>query len=646
MSKEALDAWMAKHPRTYDFPEELLPAVRAVESAGDDRAVSKKGAVGPMQIVASAHGLEPSDVADPAVNLDVGARYLDKLHKQFGGDTTRALKAYNRGPTAERKHEDTPPKETVDYVARIEQWKKDHPVKSEHTVTNPTVSPTPRADILKGIVKDSASNLESMARGAAAVVPGMAGDLEEMGRKAINWSFGAGGVKVDEKPVLRTTEEWLKKYPQRFTDPTAQAEGMEQLGAAMNIAGPGEALKVGKLIAEAPSVRAGSAAAQRGILGPADKYEMRDYDRLIRQGKTPEEVWKATQTYKTDEGHFIRIDDTKSVWAGDKAIRTARPEVAQKIDDAKEALQAYTEGRFPKTKKAWDLMQKVENKGGNEADFNLIIHDAEQDLHAPMLSSEAVPLNEVLHHPNLYYRHPELKNYKVRIGTQTELGQGVAGHHDVNNYEIVMNKAAWEDVNKNDYSRGLMLHEIQHAIDQGRVAKGENITVGTSADWIKRSRVAGGIPTSRDEALSIYYADKGETRARYSDETRDVPNKYAPYPMGDAYAPGTFDIPMADQLGIYSVDTKTIPPRPIRKDKFNIRSVPPDPKELKDLTKWFTAAPEYADSTLAPAIPVRRGVWSVPEIKDVLRNPDGYDTSTLHDALEAIRWLKKNRPKP
>jgi len=635
MSKEALDAWMAKHPRTYDFPEELLPAVRAVESAGDDRAVSKKGAVGPMQIVASAHGLEPSDVADPAVNLDVGARYLDKLHKQFGGDTTRALKAYNRGPTAERKREDTPPKETVDYVARIEQWKKDHPVNPDHTAGTTEVT----AWQAKYPVLDWLG--DKMAAGTAG------------GRKAVKALLPdvlAPAVDALTEPAA-AADRVVKgaAYGDRLTTGSGETLQIKPdvVDAAM-FAAPiaSRALKFGKFIAEAPSVRAGSAAAQRGILGPADKYEMRDYDRLIRQGKTPEEVWKATQTYKTDEGHFIRIDDTKSVWAGTKAIRTARPDVAQKIDDAKEALQAYTEGRLPKTKKAWDLMQKVENKGGNEADFNLIIHDAEQDLHAPMLSSEAVPLNEVLHHPNLYYRHPELKNYKVRIGTQTELGQGVAGHHDVNNYEIVMNKAAWEDVNKDDYSRGLMLHEIQHAIDQGRVAKGENITIGTSADWIKRSRVAGGIPTSRDEALSIYYGDKGETRARYSEQTMDVPNKYAPYPMGDAYAPGTFDIPIADQLGIYSVDTKTIPPRPIRKNKFNIRSVPPDPKELKDLTKWFTAAPEYADSTLAPAIPVRRGVWSVPEVKDVLRNPDGYDTSTLHDALEAIRWLKKNRPKP
>ena len=130
MSKEALDAWMAKHPRTYDFPEELLPAVRAVESAGDDRAVSKKGAIGPMQIVPKAHGLEPSDITDPAINLEVGARILDNLQGRFK-DTTRALKAYNRGPDAERKHEDTPPKETTDYVARIAKWQKQHPVKSE-----------------------------------------------------------------------------------------------------------------------------------------------------------------------------------------------------------------------------------------------------------------------------------------------------------------------------------------------------------------------------------------------------------------------------------------------------------------------------------------------------------------------------------
>lgn len=260
MSKEALDAWMAKHPRTYDFPEELLPAVRAVESAGDDRAVSKKGAVGPMQIVASAHGLEPSDVADPAVNLDVGARILDNLQGRFK-DTTRALKAYNRGPDAERKHEDTPPKETTDYIARIAKWQKQHPVKSEWD--DPKVKLPDMGVTSMKQWEAKYPLLDIIGKGVKSVM-----DFAEKNNPPVKMLFDATGARSVPKvadmvaygvPLTTGSGETLQIKP-------------DVVDAAM-VAAPiaSKALKAGKFIAEAPSVRAGSAAAQRGILGPADK---------------------------------------------------------------------------------------------------------------------------------------------------------------------------------------------------------------------------------------------------------------------------------------------------------------------------------------------------------------------------------------
>jgi hypothetical protein len=145
MSKE-LDVWMKKHPRTHAFPDSLIPAVEETESANIENTVSPAGAVGPMQIVTSAHNLRDSDVADPKINREVGVRYLDKLYKQFDGDVVRTLRAYNQGPGNERKEPEdyTPTVEAQQYPNKViyrdesrkndteasfEQWKKDHPVR-------------------------------------------------------------------------------------------------------------------------------------------------------------------------------------------------------------------------------------------------------------------------------------------------------------------------------------------------------------------------------------------------------------------------------------------------------------------------------------------------------------------------------------
>ena len=152
MSKEALDAFFAKYPRTGAVSDEMVDAVSRVESAGNDYAVSSQGAIGPMQVIAGKQGLEPSDIANPAVNKQVGARMLDKLHKQFGGDEERMLRAYNQGPGNERKREGNAPKETKEYPGKVRaslaQWKKDHPVKSEWDDSS---TPLPEGGALPGL---------------------------------------------------------------------------------------------------------------------------------------------------------------------------------------------------------------------------------------------------------------------------------------------------------------------------------------------------------------------------------------------------------------------------------------------------------------------------------------------------------------
>jgi soluble lytic murein transglycosylase-like protein len=100
----------------------LLRAVIVVESGFNSRAVSKRGAVGLMQLMpatASRYGV--SNPYDARQNVHGGARYLKFLIDHFGHDVRLALAAYNAGENAvERNGGQIPPfSETMAYVPRV-----------------------------------------------------------------------------------------------------------------------------------------------------------------------------------------------------------------------------------------------------------------------------------------------------------------------------------------------------------------------------------------------------------------------------------------------------------------------------------------------------------------------------------------------
>jgi soluble lytic murein transglycosylase-like protein len=100
----------------------LLRAVIVVESGFNPRAVSKRGAIGLMQLMpATAARFGIADSFDPRQNVNAGARYLKFLLDRFGQDTTLALAAYNAGEDAvDRNGRQIPPfTETMAYVPRV-----------------------------------------------------------------------------------------------------------------------------------------------------------------------------------------------------------------------------------------------------------------------------------------------------------------------------------------------------------------------------------------------------------------------------------------------------------------------------------------------------------------------------------------------
>ncbi len=100
----------------------LLRAVIAVESGFNSRAVSKRGAIGLMQLMpATAMRFGVSNAFDPRQNVRAGAQYLKFLIERFDNDLSLALAAYNAGEQAvDRSGGQIPPfMETQAYVPRV-----------------------------------------------------------------------------------------------------------------------------------------------------------------------------------------------------------------------------------------------------------------------------------------------------------------------------------------------------------------------------------------------------------------------------------------------------------------------------------------------------------------------------------------------
>ncbi len=105
----------------YGIDPALLAGLVKAESNFNPRAQSGAGAKGLTQLMdATARGLGVTDSFDPTQSLDAGAKFLGGLLKQFHGDQSLALAAYNAGPGAVQKYGGIPPyQETQRYVPKV-----------------------------------------------------------------------------------------------------------------------------------------------------------------------------------------------------------------------------------------------------------------------------------------------------------------------------------------------------------------------------------------------------------------------------------------------------------------------------------------------------------------------------------------------
>lgn len=111
------------------------------------------------------------------------------------------------------------------------------------------------------------SALKALVRGWIAGTAGLPGDIEGLARKGVNWSFGPGGVNVDEAPALPTSEFYKDWLP-------GKQQGDEMINDIGSVFGGVGATKpvsltkgaLSRVAAAAPGPMAGSRAAMRGVI--------------------------------------------------------------------------------------------------------------------------------------------------------------------------------------------------------------------------------------------------------------------------------------------------------------------------------------------------------------------------------------------
>jgi hypothetical protein len=120
-SPEQVDAAIEQAAARHNLDPNLVRAVVKVESNFNPNAVSRKGAMGLMQLMPStARQLNVTNPFDPAQNVDAGVRHLKKLLQTYGGDVKLTLAAYNAGEGAVARSSGIPRfSETRNYVRRI-----------------------------------------------------------------------------------------------------------------------------------------------------------------------------------------------------------------------------------------------------------------------------------------------------------------------------------------------------------------------------------------------------------------------------------------------------------------------------------------------------------------------------------------------
>src|SRR5438094_5337419 len=120
-TQQEIDAAIDEAAVRHNVDSSLVRALIKVESNFNPNAVSRKGAMGLMQLMPqTARQLNVTNPFDPEQNVDAGVSHLKHLMERYGGDVKLTLAAYNAGAGAVSRSGGIPRfAETRNYVNRI-----------------------------------------------------------------------------------------------------------------------------------------------------------------------------------------------------------------------------------------------------------------------------------------------------------------------------------------------------------------------------------------------------------------------------------------------------------------------------------------------------------------------------------------------
>jgi hypothetical protein len=123
MPENSYAAMFVEVGRRYSLSSRFLASIAETESGFEPWARSNKGAIGLMQVMpatAERFGVDPGQLYDPLICLDVGAQYLSHLRQRYKGDIALMLAAYNAGESTVERFGGVPPYlETQTYIRRV-----------------------------------------------------------------------------------------------------------------------------------------------------------------------------------------------------------------------------------------------------------------------------------------------------------------------------------------------------------------------------------------------------------------------------------------------------------------------------------------------------------------------------------------------
>jgi soluble lytic murein transglycosylase-like protein len=113
-----------KAAEKYDVEPNLIKAIIATESGGNQTAVSKANAKGLMQLMDStAKDLGVTNSFNAYQNILGGTKYISEMLEKYQGNLDLALAAYNAGPGAVDKYDGIPPyDETQKYIDTVKNY--------------------------------------------------------------------------------------------------------------------------------------------------------------------------------------------------------------------------------------------------------------------------------------------------------------------------------------------------------------------------------------------------------------------------------------------------------------------------------------------------------------------------------------------